>query len=229
MAILPFVAAVAVVTGVAPVSAAPLTIGTPTGNNCFPFGCHLSGAASTTYQQVYAASAFVGGPLAISGLSFISTSGAPNGGTYTLSLSTTPAAVNGLDLATFANNVGGDNTQVFSGSLAGQFSGGVLSFSFAPFIYDPTVGNLLLNISVAGNPVTGLTNFFQAMNGDSGGLFSRAHDFGIVFANSGLVTTFDVRRGDQVPEPTTGVLLILGGAVARFTARRRRCMSRSAS
>ena len=203
----------------APAMASSLVIGNGTGGNCFPFGCKISGQPSSVYQQVYSAAAFGSSPLSISGVSFATTSGGPNGGAYTLSLSTTSKSVNGLDTSIFANNIGGDDTQVFSGTLAGQFASGVLSFAFAPFAFDPGAGNLLLNVNVSGNP-DGFPGFFLANNGSAGGVYSRAHNFGSGFSDFGLVTTFDVGTG--VPEPASWALMIagfglIGGAMRRRT------------
>ncbi len=63
---------------------------------------------------------------------------------YTISLSTTSAAVNGLD-TTFANNLGADNAVFFSGVLGGLI-GPTNQFTITgtPFNYNPALGNLPL-------------------------------------------------------------------------------------
>src|ERR1019366_8516038 len=79
-------------------------------------------ATNGQYQQVYTHSLFTG-PITITGLEFYnmyySQGGATgmNTGTFTISLSTTGADWNTLSGAPLSN-IGGDNTQVFSGSLA---------------------------------------------------------------------------------------------------------------
>lgn len=207
-----------------PALADTLTIGTGNSANAFPFG--YSGTANpTTYQQVYAASAFGTAPLTISGLSFQRASGTVAQGTFTLSLSTTAKPVNGLDTSVFANNIGTDETQIFTGSLAGQLAGDTLGFTFAPFAYNPASGNLLVNINVTGF----LASFgsFVANNGDAGGAYSRAHDFGSGFAGYGLKTTFTTGPAAVPGVPEAGVWLMMiagfglvGGALRRRPALR---------
>ncbi len=205
-------------------AATPLTIGTGTGGNAFPFGGSFN-ANPTTYQQVYASSSFGTSPVKITGISFVLQSGSVSSGTYSLSLSTTSKAVDGLDTSVFANNIGGDNTWIYSGTLAGQLSGGVLSFSFAPFTYKPSTGNLLLDVNVSGVP-SGFSGFFLANNGDAGGLFSRAHDFGSQFDEWGLQTTFEV--GPGVPEPGVWLMMIGGFGLVGVTLRARKATTAAA-
>ena len=199
-------------------TAAPLVIGTGTGGNAFPFG-GTNNPNPTTFQQVYNGALF-GGPKTISSISFEKTSGVVSAGTYTLSLSTTTKAVDGLDTVNFANNIGANNTQLFSGTLAGQLSGNILSFAVPNFVFDPGQGNLLLNVSVSGVP-TNFVGFFRANNGDAAGAFSRAHDFGTGFSGFGLVTTFDVGAAAVVPEPATWAMMIAGFGLAGAAMRRR--------
>ena len=72
------------------------------------------------------------------------------------------------------------------------------------FTYDPSKGNLLVDISVAYTGGGG-TIYFDAMNGDANGLFSKADNYGSGFAGFGLVTGFSTTA---VPEP--GTLSLLG-------------------
>ena len=58
--------------------------------------------------------------LTITGLTFYNSgpfSSGFNGGTYTLALSSTSKALDGLDLSNLSNNIGSDNKVVFSGTL----------------------------------------------------------------------------------------------------------------
>src|SRR3954452_4643954 len=106
---------VAAVLGTAPLaaSASTLIVGDPTGaGNCIPFGCNFW---EPEYQQVYASTDFPS-QLTITGLTFYNSgpfSSGFNGGTYTLALSSTSKAVNGLDLSNLSNNIGSDNKVVF--------------------------------------------------------------------------------------------------------------------
>jgi PEP-CTERM motif-containing protein len=190
--------------------------------NCFPFGCSgRNGSIGTRYQQVYDSAQF-SGSLLIDTISFFDTSfpgGNLNTGTYTLSLSTTSQPVNGLDLVTLDNNLGSDNQAFTVSILGGGAVPSVLSFSGTPFLYNPSVGNLLLDIRITDIAHSGNEAFFDARSGTAAGIFSRAHDFGDGFEDFGLVTEFD---GSAVPEPTTVGLLGLGLITGAIRRRRER-------
>ena len=70
-----------------------------------------------------------------------------NTGTWTLSLSTTSKDWNNLS-ATFASNIGPDNQTVFSGNLAQSWSfPKTMTITLTtPFLYDPSKGNLLMDV-----------------------------------------------------------------------------------
>lgn len=194
-----------------------ITIGAPgSGGNSFPFG---SGFGTHTYQQVYAASNFAG-PISISDIEFfLNSPGNLDTGTFSLYLSTTSKAVNGLDTSNFANNLGGDNA-LFGTFTLGGTAPSTLVFNGGPFNYDPANGNLLLDVEA--NITQSGSSFFDARNGDAAGLFSRAHNYGSAFENWGLVTAFSY--GDaQVPEPASLLLCSLG--LAGLAAARRRQQS----
>jgi hypothetical protein len=129
-------------------------------DNRFP----LLVAGGMRYQQVFAASQFAafGGPRLIDEIDFRNDSTGsgrafsatiPN---ISISLSTTQASPDALDV-TFASNIGPDATQVYSGSLTISSSnaagpGNTKAFDIAihfqrAFLYDPSAGNLLLDIA----------------------------------------------------------------------------------
>ena len=198
-----------------------LTIGTAEFSgqfgNTFPFGTNTG----NRYQQAYAASNFTG-PVTITGINFFAATDSGNlarnytGGTFTLSLSTTPLGVNTInENSNFDANLGSDNQLFTTETLTGTVDP-VLTFSGAAFNYDPTQGDLLLDISVTGSASTSLAFQFDSANG---GIMSRAHDFGNVFDNHGLGTEFTFGEIVSVPAPGTLVILGLGlFAIARRVA-----------
>lgn len=206
-----------------------ITVGTANSSNAFPFGGPAFGGIGTRYQQVYDASSFAG-PITITGLGFVGGNGGDfRTANYELSLSTTSRAVNTIDGFLAATNVGADETVFFDAVLSGA-SPTTLSFTVPGFAYDPSLGNLLLDVeltSLGALPAGSKAAYDEMTN--SGGLFSRAHNFGTGFDDRGLVTLFEFDQGgggggtdaEVVPEPGTLLLvsLVLGGWLLR---RRRR-------
>ncbi|MCC5670454.1 PEP-CTERM sorting domain-containing protein [Nostoc sp. CHAB 5784] len=189
-------------------------------NNGFPFSLDFQGR----YQQVFSASAFasLSEPQLISQIAFRPDADFGNAFSSTLSsilinLSTTTSVPDNLS-NTFANNVGADNITVFSGPLSLSsadegLASGPKNFDIVinlqnPFLYDPTKGNLLLDVR---NFVRGTTTQFDAQQhlsiiyGDSDSV-SRQRSFDPNSATAeeqdtiGLVTKFTFT---SVPESST--------------------------
>jgi hypothetical protein len=186
---------------------ADTTVGTVNSTDCFPFLCR--GGPTIDYQQVYSAAAF-SGTQSISSLTFFFSQGESSfvlTGTYDISLSNTSAAVAALS-ADLALNRGANNT------LVDVFTGGVdsnpsFTITFTtPFTYDPTKGNLLLEVIASGQP--NLISGFLEADG-SGTSTSQAFcsvgpcSSNTFVQNLGLVTTFAT---GPLPEP--GSLALLG-------------------
>jgi hypothetical protein len=194
---------------------ADVTVGLPpdpnTGN-CAPFGCSYRGE----YQQVYSASQF-SGPITITNLEFFNTqynseAYSMNSGTWNISLSITSADWNTLS-NTYANNIGPDNTLVFSGNLFQPWAfGDTLSISLStPFTYNPAMGNLLMDVTANATTPDGFLFISFDTNGANGDSLNGNTFMGRVFCNSssGLVTEFSTSVS-PVPEPSFVYLLGLG-------------------
>jgi len=209
-------------------------------DNSLPF------STETRYQQVFAASefAFLSEPALITKISFRPDGiyGEPFSATVRdiqLALSTTNAAVDRLSQI-FANNIGSDETIVYRGalSLSSAFIGpatGPKAFDVSinlqnPFLYDPNLGNLLLDVTnfsgVYNNPEP---FYFDAQN-EVGDSISRRYSYVSnsraavgrddgdprSFSNStGLVTQFTIT---SIPKPVPESSSILGLSIIGFTA-----------
>lgn len=227
--------------GTSTTTVTPNGLETTEGNsgNGFPFDISDTsitdgGMASQRYQQVYTASEFdslAGEGLLITQILF--RPDATYGQAFSsvlpdiqINLSTTSAAADSLS-TTFADNVGSDDTVVFSGALSLSSSntgptGGPKDFDIVinltnPFLYNPNTGNLLLDVRNFGG---GITTVFDAQ-------FpldptSRAYTLGSSNVNAptgsvdsvGLVTAFQGTSASPkaVPEPfTVGGTILAGG------------------
>jgi hypothetical protein len=203
-----------------------ITFGNPASAeaNDFPFsGLYQDVDAATRYQQVYVGSNFGGSPIEIGSVIFYAYGVPVNAdGTYILSLSTTSAAVDALD-SNMATNVGADNFTFFSGTLPMSVGATMTLTLPTPFNYDPTAGNLLLDIQISG-----VTNFsvapYVAENGDFNGLSSRmVNGFASGTADFGLVTTFGSSTLQSVPEPSSLGLAAVGSLACAGYFWSRRC------
>ena len=122
-----------------------VTIGTSNSANADPFyGDYYTGQ----YQQVYSSSVF-SGPVDITGITFFCSTTPVSGCTtgtinsdLTIDLSTTSAGVNTLS-TDYTDNLGSNNSLFFSGTVTN-----VLSFTGGPFLYNPSQGNLLMDVDI---------------------------------------------------------------------------------
>jgi hypothetical protein len=222
---------------------APNSYETTEGNDAgsFPF-TNFTGR----YQQAYAASEFGSGLLSISEIAF-RTDASPatqnwaNQLSFSLRLSTSVNSVGSLS-TTFADNIGIDDTLVYTApalqTYSGTNAGGPSPNAFdliltldTPFVYDPANGDLLLEVLMATNtkllPLSGVS-YLDAVESTTGlfdvGLQRVWNSGGDVNATDGstdlhgygLVTRFTYT---VVPEPGTGLLVIAG--LFALAARRR--------
>jgi len=210
-------------------------------NNGFPFNIGDFNISTQRYQQDYASNQFsaITGPTLITAISFRpdSSTGSAFNSTLTniqINLSTTTIAPSGLS-TTYASNIGGDDTQVYSGSLtlSSTNTGGpprnfdIVITLQTPFLYDPALGNLLMDVRNFGG---GITTQFNADSSD--GSIGRVWNTDVNSATgtintsgNGLVTQFTFAA---VPEPTTWALIGVGtfGAGA-FAWRKKRLATKA--
>jgi hypothetical protein len=204
-----------------------LTVGTFSDDNAFPFGGPYYGYTGTDYQEAYASNDF-SGPVLISGIDFFLApgfTGSVYSGTYTLTLSIISSDIGSLSSTDLASNIGSDATVFETETLSGK-APNELTFTGTPFLYDPSLGNLLLDISVAGG--TGGSGVAFEDNGGVGTALARYQNFGANDGDGwGLVTEFDSASGTPaVPEPGT-LPLVSGalGALVVFARLRKRQVS----
>jgi hypothetical protein len=222
---------------------APNSYETNEANNAgsFPFNNFTS-----RYQQAYAASEFVASPISITEIAFrtdalqAATSWA-NLLTFTIRLSTSANAVGSLS-TTFADNIGADDTlvytasaQLFTGTNAGAPGPNAFDLILAlatPFTYDPSAGDLLLEVLMDTNtkllPLSGIS-YLDAVESTTAlfdvgvqRVWNSVGDVGATDGDTdlhgyGLVTRFTY---SAVPEPGTGLLVIAG--LLTLAAHRRR-------
>jgi hypothetical protein len=174
------------------------------------------------YQQAYNASAFGITPVAINSVSFITSIWGGQwaaGNSWQISLSTASHKTNTL-VSTFSQNLGLDNAVYEVKSFSGNASAGsAITFNGA-FNYDPTKGDLLVDIVALGT--TGGPTVAYSYN--SQGAFSRVFQWGTdpngyVGNSYGNVTSFEISAA-AVPEPASFMLIGLGLA-GLITARRK--------
>lgn len=205
---------------------AQVTVGTITPNvgTQVPFGGFLW---ASRFQQAFDASAFTG-PITIGSIGFTSTQFLVPGGEYvpglfTFRLSTSARPFNALSVTDLDANVAAP-LHAFAAVHLGGVAGPSLTIVGTPFTYDPSMGNLLLDILVSGNGPTARDSFMDAdFSNDvmSAVLETDTTPLGgsrVAVPSIALVTTFGIAAAPTTaPEPATfallgGGLLLLGAA-----------------
>ena len=203
-------------------------IGVADSSNCIPFGCTTGGFF---YQQVYSAASF-SAPININEITFYN-SFTPGGfkmtGTFDLYFSLTSAPIATFDTSdfTFPDS---SFAHVFSGSLPAVSSGRLDFSSLSSFLYDPSLGNLVLTVRSFDAAAVGTDSskwLYLDADGNVGVTNSRFSAFPSD-RNQGLVTGFN--DAAAVPGPIVGaglpgLVLAFGGLIAWARRVRRRDQS----
>jgi hypothetical protein len=207
-----------------------LTIGVANDSNCVPFGC--AGSANVTeYQQIYSPDQFntyYPPGFTIAAVSFFASDPNPavTSGNYTISFSTTTSASVGSLNADLTQN-SASNQSFFSGALPlGALVGSELTIGgngpTPTYFYDPSMGNLLMDITISSPGLDSGTYFYTEKFGSS---TSRVTNAFVDAVNIGLVTKFsDVPPPVATVTPEPGSMLLFGTgllALAKATRRRR--------
>jgi hypothetical protein len=201
--------------------ASPIVIGSGSSLNGFPFGgVPGPGAYSGEYQQIYLSTAF-SGLESIDQVAFESAALGTLSDTFTLGLGTTSASPSDPGTS-YAANKRPDFTQVFSGTVVTTLMGGtafdlIINLN-TPFLYDPSQGNLLLDVFLIAASGNG-PPFKAGVSTDVGRLFNLGGSGNpIATPDFGLLTQFDVQ---PIPEPLTLTLVGIG-LTASVVARKRK-------
>jgi hypothetical protein len=182
-------------------SASSITLGTDNGGNAFPFAGPFTGASGMEYQEAYASSDF-SGPISITGIDFfqqaIGSGGDLYAATYQLSLSVVTTDIDDLSDTNFASNLGADNTVFTTVALVGA-APDTLTFNGAPFYYDPSMGNLLLDIQISDGNGSQTNSFFEDGDGSGPAGIIRYTNLGLPkLCQSTTRRHYRVRPGDRV-------------------------------
>jgi hypothetical protein len=215
-------ATVATVAVASSAQAAGLVIGSYDSGNCYPYLCQDSGTSSGQifdYQQIYNGSLF-SGATTISSITYYGWTPIPGtnvlNGNYAITFGTTTSALGSGYPVSLSNTA-----TFYTGNLGGAI-GSTFTINGAPYAYDPSNGNLVIEI-VASNldnvPNSGLGYFWADYTGTQTTRAYYLTNVGVASGTGALVTGFNV---GGVPEASTWAMLIAGFGMVGAAARRRK-------
>ncbi len=189
---------------------------TSPGGNLFPFG---TSDYSGLYEQVYSSSVFSAssGPVNIDSIDFMTynASGLTGDLNLTLSLgvtSATPSGPGSSYTSTGLTEVYSNSSFTFTGQNGTDVSTAVYDvlFSTSPFLYDPSLGNLVLQVKINSVDVSNPLRFLYGTSTDTGRIYNSAGSGpAIAEGNHGLQTRFEYSVA-AVPEPGTFLMAATG-------------------
>jgi len=205
---------------------AQITVGNADSGNCYPFSCGPTDGL-TEYQEAYNAAAF-GGITTFNTISFAKNVdfGPMDSGTYSISFYLAANPVGGLS-SNLANNLGTLLGSFGTFSLSGAMPN-VLSLTGSTITYDPSNGDLLMDVSVSGTSFNGQYNSF--FNADYTGTDVSRAWFSTIYGAFGdstgaLQTTFS--QSAAAPEPASWAMMVGGFGLVGGAMRARRKTSLS--
>jgi hypothetical protein len=195
-----------------------ITIGSYYDKEEIPFGVSANGTAFYLgeYQQIYASNAF-SSQVIITQIGFSQAIPGSRTANYNLSIGLgTTAKTPALPGTSFGTGF----TAVFSGSLSPVFTATANDFDFlinftTPFYYNPTQGNLLLDVSVFS--ATGDNVVFALDEGSKMGALQTSGSSVVTHPDWGLVTQFTV-----APEPSSITFILLSGSLLVYVRRNKK-------